>query len=61
MIAGADLIVDAEARAHDTLAGLELLGDFGPDAALARSVIAFLASAGAAEAVIKSGLESVAG
>ena len=32
-----------------------------PDAALARSVIAFLASAGAAEAVIKSGLESVAG
>ena len=38
MIAGADLVVDAEARAHDALAALELAGIFGAHAALAREL-----------------------
>src|SRR5262245_24557436 len=40
MVAGADLVVDAEAHAHHPLAALELLGVFGAHAALA-SELAF--------------------
>jgi len=38
MVAGADLVVDAEAHAHHALAALELLGVFGAHAALAREL-----------------------